>query len=147
MSDQEGISQDQTVDPGIDRRLATGNLLQRLQGIGECSRLLELIRSADLSYILERSALQTLFAPTNEALKDAAIEGDNSEDFLLKHLAKGGIMTYDLRTNKKVTTLAGQTLPVKLAGKETQIGESVLTMPNLPCTNGVLHVVDHSFSS
>ncbi len=145
MSDQEGISQDQAVDPGIDVKLATGNLWQRLQGIEECSRLQELVRSADLSYILERSALQTLFAPTNEALNGVSLK-DDTEDFLLKHMARGGIMTYDLRANGKMTTLAGESLPVKLSGNEIQIGEAVLLTSDLPCTNGVLHVVNHDFA-
>jgi uncharacterized surface protein with fasciclin (FAS1) repeats len=147
MSDQEGISQDQTVDPGIDAKLATGNLWQRLQNIDQCSRLLALVRSADLTYVLERSALQTLFAPTDDALKEIAIKGENAEEFLLKHLARGGIMSYDLRASGKVNTVAGQSLPVKVSGREIQVGSSVLLIPDVPCTNGVLHVVNRSFAT
>lgn len=147
MSNQEGISLDQTVDPGIDEKLATGSLLKRLEGVEECSRFLSFIRSADLSYVLERSNFQTLFAPVNDALQSPQPDGDDQEAMLSEYLAPGAIKTYDLRTSRKLKTLAGRTLPVRETPEGMRVGDALITRPDVTCTNGVLHVVDGAFSS
>jgi uncharacterized surface protein with fasciclin (FAS1) repeats len=147
MSNQEGISLDQTVDPGIDEKLTTGSLLQKLEGLDECSRFLAFIRSADLGYVLERSNFQTLFAPVNGALQTAQLDGEDQEAILSEYLARGAIKTYDLRASGTLKDLAGHALPVRVTPEGMRVGDALITRPDVTCTNGVLHVIDRVFST
>jgi hypothetical protein len=70
MPGQQGTSQDQSVDPGIDRKLQTATIGEALANIEECSAFRQLIQDADLDYVLRRSGLRTLLAPRNDALKN-----------------------------------------------------------------------------
>lgn len=140
MASQEGINQDQTVDPGIDARLQTRNIAERLATLEECSTLARLVREADLEYILRRSGLRTLLAPRNEALPN--LPPEQVEEFLERHLLQGGQETFDLRRCREVKTVAGTVLPITQENGNIRIGNALITRSDIPCTNGVIQVVD-----
>jgi uncharacterized surface protein with fasciclin (FAS1) repeats len=140
MASQEGISQDQTVDPGIDERLETRSIGATLSRIEQCSKLLELVKGAELEYLLDRSGLRTLFAPNNEAL--GASSPSDVEQFLNDHLVRGGFETFDLRRAKQLKTESGRTVPVELRDGLTVVGGASIVRSDVPCTNGVVQVID-----
>ncbi len=140
MASQEGISQDQMVDPGIDKKLKTTTIAETLPRIEECSALRNLVENADLDYLLRRSGLHTLLAPRNQALE--GISPEDAEKFLSAHLLAGGIESFDLRRIKTVKTAAGEALPVKAEDGTFLIGAARIVRSNVPCTNGVIHVID-----
>ena len=144
MASQEGISQDQMVDPGIDERLKTTTIAETLARIEECSALQKLVQDADLEYVLRRSGLHTLLAPRNQALE--GISPEDAEEFLSRHLLAGGIESFDLRRIKNVKTAAGETLPVKAEDGTFRIGEALIVRSDIPCTNGVIHVIDKTLA-
>ena len=140
MASQEGTNQDQTVDPGIDARLQTRNIAEKLATLEECSALVRLVREADAEYMLRRSGLRTLLAPRNEALPH--LTPDKVEEFLERHLLQGGQETFDLRRCREVKTVAGTFLPVAHEKGNVRIGNALITRSDIPCTNGVIQIVD-----
>jgi uncharacterized surface protein with fasciclin (FAS1) repeats len=143
MASQEGISQNQTVDPGIDEKLKTVTIAETLARIEECSKLQKLVRDADLSYMLRRSGLHTLLAPSNEALSAfSPVNSDDAEDFLNHHLLNGGIESFDLRRVKNVKSGAGDLLEIHPESGSFRIGNALIVRSDIPCTNGVVHVID-----
>jgi len=83
MSGQQGTSQDQMVDPGIDYSLSTHNVADTLRNLKECSLLYDLIEAAGLLNELRHSGLRTLLAPRNDAL--AGHTPSDPEAFLNHH--------------------------------------------------------------
>jgi uncharacterized surface protein with fasciclin (FAS1) repeats len=140
MANQDGTNQDQTVDPGIDTRLQTRNIADRLASLEECSTFANLVREADLQYVLRRSGLRTLLAPVNECL--TGIRPDNIEEFLERHLLPGGQETFDLRRCREIKTIAGTVLPVRPENGSIRIGNALITRSDIPCTNGVIQIID-----
>lgn len=141
MASQEGTSLDQTVDPGIDTRLETRSIAGTLTRLENCSKLIELLRNADLLYVLERSGLQTLFAPNDQALENAS--PSDPEAFLNNHLLRGEFKTFDLRPMKQVKSAGGQVIPIETRDGQQRIGPAGIVKSDIPCTNGVIHVIDH----
>ena len=140
MASQEGRNQDQTVTLDVDQRLQTQSMFESLGRLAECSALCKLIESADLAYSLRRSGLRTLFAPSNEAL--AGHTPEDLDAFLSAHTANGAMELSDLRRTPTVKTLAGNTLAVKATNGSFQIGNATVARADVPCTNGVIHVIN-----
>jgi transforming growth factor-beta-induced protein len=140
MASQEGTNQDQTVDSEIDTRLQTRNIADSLATLEECSTLSKLVREADAEYVLRRSGLRTLLAPNNESLKD--FHPENLEEFLERHLLPGGQETFDLRRCREIKTVSGTVLAVRQENSSIRIGNALITRSDIPCTNGVIQVVD-----
>lgn len=145
MASQEGINQDQTVDSGVDARLQTRDIAEKLATLPECSALLDLVRAGDAEYLLRRSGLRTLLAPRNEALKE--VRPEDVEEFLERHLLPGGQETFDLRRCQQIKNVAGTVLPVKQDNGSIRIGNAMITRSDIPCTNGVIQIVDSVISA
>jgi uncharacterized surface protein with fasciclin (FAS1) repeats len=145
MASQEGINQDQTIDAGIDARLQTRDIADKLATLTECSQFSSLIREADAEYLLRRSGLRTLLAPTNEALKD--FRPADVEAFLEQHLLPGGQETFDLRRCQQIKNIAGTVLAVKQENGNIRIGNARIVRSDIPCTNGVIQIVDSPVSA
>lgn len=140
MASQEGISQDQMVDPGLDEKLKTHSIGDTLPRVEECARLAALVEEAGAAYLLNRSGMHTLFAPV-----DAAMEGVSAQEieaFLTRHLLAGGSEVSDLRLCEQAKTQSGETLQVKREDDGVAVGEARLVRSDIPCTNGFIHVVD-----
>ena len=140
MASQEGSNQDQTLDAGIDARLQTRNIAERLATLEECSTLARLVREADVEYMLRRSGLRTLLAPRNETLQN--LRPEEVEAFLERHLLQGAQETFDLRRCREVKTIGGTVLPVTQENGNVRIGNAQITRSDIPCTNGVIQIVD-----
>lgn len=143
MASQEGINQDQTVDPGVDEKLKTVTIAETLPRLPECSSLYAIIRDADLEYRLRRSGLHTLFAPDNAALEGLELaDPDAVEEFLSRHLLAGGFESFDLRRTKTVKTVAGHSFEVHPENGSFRIANARIVRSDIPCTNGVVQIID-----
>jgi uncharacterized surface protein with fasciclin (FAS1) repeats len=140
MPGQQGTSQDQSVDAGIDRKLQTTTIGETLANIEECSAFRKLVQDADLDYVLRRSGLRTLLAPRNDALTNFST--DETQEFLNQHLLSGAMESFDLERRQNVKTIAGHVLPVEPEDGTVRIGKAAIVKSDIPCTNGVIHVVD-----
>lgn len=144
MASQEGISQDQTVDTGVDDKLQTHDMAGTLARLKECSLFYEVVEKAGLHGALGRSGLYTLFAPSNAAIGNHP-PGDPLQ-FLEQHMLSGSMRSEDLRGLQYVKTTAGTTSPVSLHGTIIHVGNATIQRADIPCTNGVLHVVSASLA-
>jgi len=143
VADNEGINQNQTVNPGIDQRLQTKLIAETIGELEGCQSFAQWVRSNDLQYILRRSGLHTLFVP-----KDQVFRGPSSGDpeaFLNRHLLSGAAESFDLSRCDRVKSASGETLPVSEGGM--RIGSARIIRANVPCTNGVIHIVDAELQS
>jgi uncharacterized surface protein with fasciclin (FAS1) repeats len=140
MPGQQGTSQDQSIDPGIERKLQTTTIAETLAHIEECSGFRQVIEDADLGYVLRRSGLRTLLAPRNDALINLSL--DQPEEFLNQHLLSGAMESLDLERCQNVKTMAGQVLPIETNNGSVRIGKAAIVKSGIPCTNGVIHVID-----
>src|SRR5436305_10354361 len=91
VADNEGINQDQTVSSGTDRRLQTKLISDTIHELGACEAFANWVRQQELEYVLRRSGLRTLFAPTDQAFRPPA-SGD-PEEYLNRHLLTGASET------------------------------------------------------
>lgn len=144
MASQEGISQNQTVDAGIDDKLQTHDMAGSLARLKECSLFYEIVEKAGLHGTLGRSGLYTLFAPSNAVIGNHP-PGDPLR-FLEQHMLSGAMRSEDLRGLQSVKTTAGTTLPVSFHGTAMHIGNATVQRADIPCTNGVLHIVSASLA-
>jgi uncharacterized surface protein with fasciclin (FAS1) repeats len=128
------------VDDGIDHRLETRDLDETLAGIQQCSLFYRVIHDADLDYMLRRSGLHMLLAPTDEAM--ANVTPVDMEAFLSRHIFQGGMESFDLRRCQKVKSLSGDIFPVEVHDGSIRIANANLLRTDIACTNGVIHTVD-----
>ena len=100
----------------------------------------EALQSSDLGSRLSGSDFLTVFAPSDEFIRD-----DNDDvDFVMRHLVPGfPRRRIDLATGEtRLVTLGGGDLVVTKAGARLTVGESEVTRPDIIATNGVLHVIN-----
>jgi len=138
VADNEGINQNQTVEPGIDRRLQTKLIGETIDAMEECRSFAKWVRDNGLEYVLRRSGLRTLFVPADQGFQ-APVSGD-PEKFLNRHLLSGAAETFDLSRCHQVKSLAGVPLQVSEGGM--RVGGARILRGNVPCTNGVIHLMD-----
>lgn len=142
MSNQEGISLDQMVNPGIDEKLATTGMLETLAELDDCSTLLDLIHSAGLGWMVDRVDLQTFFVPVNNALTGFDKSAGSVENLLSQQMMNGAARSEDLRQQPNITVMSGDRLPIHSDDRGLRIGEARIIRADVACTNGVIHIVD-----
>ncbi len=119
--------------------------------------LVAAVKAAGLVDTLNGPGPFTVFAPTNEAFDklppgtvDTLVKPEN-KDTLVKiltyHVVPGKLTASDLKDGQVLTTVQGETLTVsKKMGHVTLTdskgGQSMVTIPNVMQSNGVIHVVD-----
>ncbi|WP_306639515.1 fasciclin domain-containing protein [Sanyastnella coralliicola] len=106
--------------------------------------------AAELDDDLSGEGPFTVFAPTDaafEALPDGALDGLLADptgalaDVLLYHVHGGDLESTDLMEGA-LSTLLGEDVTVSFDGMMVMINDAVVTIANLPATNGVVHVID-----
>ncbi|MBD89353.1 MAG: DUF4856 domain-containing protein [Deltaproteobacteria bacterium] len=116
------------------------------------STLLTAVELAGLSETLNSEGTYTVFAPTNDAFgtldEDTLNAALADPDGLLKavvlyHTLGTVEMSTDVAAATSLTTLNGADIAVSLDGDAVKLNGTVgLTMIDLECTNGVIHVID-----
>lgn len=104
-----------------------------------------------LDAALASAGTYTLFAPTDAAF-DALPAGvlDNLlsdpsgalSDVLLYHVLASTVMSGDLMDGMMATTLQGQDITVTISNGMVFINDAMVTLADIPATNGVVHVID-----
>merc|ERR1712086_827461 len=91
----------------------------------------------------------TVFAPTNEAFDalQALPTGEALKDVLLAHVHSGAAFSTDLSDGQVVATLFGDGITVHIADGVVTLTSTggvtaTVTIPNVACTNGVVHIID-----
>lgn len=130
----------------------------------QLSTLVRFVKTAKLVDTLNSGGPFTVFAPTNAAFEglakdphdpksvkaalDALDKNPKLADVLTYHVVKGNLIDTDLTNGRKLKTVQGQTLTVKVSGKKVQLvtdsGSPIATVikSNVSARNGIVHVID-----
>jgi uncharacterized surface protein with fasciclin (FAS1) repeats len=137
VANNEGLNQDQMVEPSVDQRLQTRLIAETIDDLDGCQSFARWVRETGLEYILRRGGLHTLFAPSDEAFRAPA--SGAPEEFINRYLLSGAWKSFDLSRCNRVKAASGETLSVSEAGM--RIGNARIIRADVPCTNGVVHIV------
>ena len=128
-------------------------IVERALSTPELSTLVSLVKMADLVTTLSGTGPFTVFAPTNAAFnalspaRRASLLAPENRTQLVRvlrnHVVSGVARSTDLATMRRIRTLQGHDLSIASGcSKETFVANARVVMADLPCANGVVHVVD-----
>jgi uncharacterized surface protein with fasciclin (FAS1) repeats len=112
--------------------------------------LVAALEKANLTTTLKGEGPFTVFAPTDEAFAEAGINLDDYNtdekiaalaDILLMHVVSGKVMSSDLTDGMEATALSGDVLTFTV-GSTVSANDAVVTIADVPVSNGVIHVID-----
>ena len=151
------MSGDKTVMVGGAPMYRTKNIVENAVNSKDHTTLVAAVKAAGLVDTLASKGPFTVFAPTNAAFGklpagtvDTLVKPENKATLtkiLTYHVVPGKLAAADLTDGKKLKTVEGEMLTVKLDGKKVWIvdakgGTSAVTIPDVNQSNGVIHVVD-----
>jgi len=130
----------------------SGNIAETASGNEDLSTLVTALKAADLVDTFTGTDLYTVFAPTNEAftalgdIVTCLLLPENKEaltSILTYHVVKGYDLSTDITDGLEVDTLDDTEKLTFSTTKGVMInGEATVTIPDVYCTNGVVHVID-----
>jgi uncharacterized surface protein with fasciclin (FAS1) repeats len=151
------MSGEKTVMVGGAAMFPSKNIIQNAVNSKDHTTLVAAVKAAGLVDTLEGKGPFTVFAPTNAAFGklpagtvDTLVKPENKATLtkiLTYHVVPGRIEESSLTDGKKLTTVEGEVLTVKHQDGKVWIvdakgGTSMVTIPNVNQSNGVIHVVD-----
>ncbi len=112
--------------------------------------------SVDVASLLGGSTILTVFAPTNQAFRDAGFSSINDimnadpnalVSILTYHVLPGRVFSSDLTEGAQPVTLSGQSVAISLTGGPTVKGKNnsqaaKIVGTNTVASNGVVHLID-----
>jgi len=112
--------------------------------------LVTAVKAAGLVEALKSEGPFTVFAPTDEAFGKlpkgtvAALLEDKEKltSILTYHVVSGKVMASDVVKIKSAETLNGQEVKVTVKDGNVMIDNALVTMTDIECSNGVIHVID-----
>jgi transforming growth factor-beta-induced protein len=115
------------------------------------STLVTAIQDAGLASTLSGTGPFTIFAPTNTAFSNLPAGVLNYllsnktalTQVLEYHVVSGNLMAAQVVAHTSLTSLQGSSIPVAVNGSTVKVGIATVTTANVPCSNGVIHVIDH----
>jgi uncharacterized surface protein with fasciclin (FAS1) repeats len=145
--DQTPLSQ----ETDVDENLLTRSVFETLTTDKSLDTLTAALDIGGFRALLEAPELVTLFAvPENvldrmvPSLRDAIAESRTADlrRWAGRHIVKGRQLEADLRLVPSVTTIEGEALPVSYSDGHVQVNRFSIVRSDVPCTNGVIHIVD-----
>ena len=130
---------------------AAGNIVAVAKETPELSILVEAVAAAGLVETLEEPGPYTVFAPTNEAFEalggklEELLEPQNKKELteiLTYHVAPGEVSSGELENGQMIETVQGEDLEVAIKGEEVTVNGAKVVMPDVPASNGIVHVID-----
>ena len=116
--------------------------------------LVAAVKAADLVDTLKSEGPFTVFAPTDEAFAklpkgtvEELLKPENKEKLkaiLAYHVVPGKVLAADVvkLDGKKVKTVQGSPLTIKVSGGTVMVGDATVTKTDILTSNGVIHVID-----
>ena len=148
-----------TLKYAVDPRPFMSDIVETAVSAGNFRTLVTAVQAAGLVETLKSPGPFTVFAPTDEAfqkLPPGTVEG------LLKDLPKlKAVLTYHVLAKRvnaadalaltkegevKVPTVQGSPIRVRSEGlvrKHVMVNDATVVTPDVPASNGVIHVIDH----
>ena len=151
------MSGEKTVMVGGAAMFPSKNIVQNAVNSKDHTTLVAAVKAAGLVDTLQSKGPFTVFAPTNAAFGklpagtvDTLVKPENKATLtkiLTYHVVPGKLEAASLTDGKKLKTVEGEELTVKLKDGKVWIvdakgGTSMVTIANVNQSNGVIHVVD-----
>lgn len=106
----------------------------------------------DLDKVLKGAGPYTVFAPTDNAFKK--IPGDDVQSLFANKKKTKQVLQYciidkakldskALRAMKSVKTMEGHDLAITDRDGDLYVGQALVIVSDIPCSNGVIHAIDH----
>jgi len=119
-------------------------------GAGSFKTLVAAVQAAGLVEVLKRPGPLTVLAPTDEAFAkipkadlDALMKDKAKLSAVLQyHVLTGNVNSADLKMMKDFGTAQGQRIQISAAGGSLKINNATVVKPDVPASNGVIHVID-----
>jgi uncharacterized surface protein with fasciclin (FAS1) repeats len=128
------------------------DIVDTAAGAGSFTTLVAAVKAADLVDTLKGPGPFTVFAPTDDAFAklpkgalDDLLKPENKAKLtaiLTYHVVPGKVMAKDVVKMKSAKTVNGQTLPIRVKGKNVMVGKAKVVKTDIVCSNGVIHVID-----
>jgi uncharacterized surface protein with fasciclin (FAS1) repeats len=117
---------------------------------GSFKTLVAAVQAAGLVEVLKRPGPLTVLAPTDEAFAripkadlDALMKDKAKLSAVLQyHVLTGNVSAADLKMMKDFGTAQGQRIQMSSAGGTLKINNATVVKPDVPASNGVIHVID-----
>src|SRR5437764_5116792 len=151
------LSGEKTVMVGGAAMFPSKNIVQNAVNSKDHTTLVAAVKAAGLVNTLESKGPFTVFAPTNAAFGklpagtvDNLVKPENKatlSKILTYHVVAGKLAASDLTEGKQLKTVEGEQLTIKKSDGKVMIidskgNSSIVTIPNVNQSNGVIHVVD-----
>ena len=151
------LSGEKTVMVGGAAMFPSKNIVENAVNSKDHTTLVAAVKAAGLVDTLQSKGPFTVFAPTNAAFGklpagtvDTLVKPENKTTLtkiLTYHVVSGKLEAASLTEGKKLKTVEGEELTVKLKDGKVWIvdakgGASMVTIANVNQSNGVIHVVD-----
>jgi transforming growth factor-beta-induced protein len=129
---------------------APKDIVDTAASAGAFSTLLAAAKAAGLVETLKGPGPLTVFAPTDEAfrkLPPGTVEGLLKDpaalrDVLTYHVVSGRVPASAVASAPFLETVQGQSVRVRVEGPIVRIDEARVLTPDVPASNGVIHVID-----
>lgn len=117
---------------------------------GNFTTLVSALTEADLVSTLRGTGPFTVFAPTDAAfakidatvLSDLVADKPNLTKVLTFHVVSGKYMAADVVGMTELTSVEGSDLVIDVSGSTVKIDVAEITITDIECSNGVIHVID-----
>ena len=133
-------------------RAAEKNLVETAVAAGSFKTLAAALQAADLVDALQGKGPFTVFAPSDDAFAklpagtvETLLKPENKQklvDILTYHVVPGKVMAADVVKLDAATTANGQDVSIKVDDGTVMIDGATVTMTDIECSNGVIHVID-----
>ncbi|MFZ5731652.1 MAG: fasciclin domain-containing protein [Pseudomonadota bacterium] len=148
---------EKTVMVGGAPMFPSKNIVENAVNSKDHTTLVAAVKAAGLVETLQSKGPFTVFAPTNAAFGklpagtvDNLVKPENKATLtkiLTYHVVPARLNAAQLKDGQKLKTVAGEELSVSVAGGKVTItdakgGKSIVTIPDVNQSNGVIHVVD-----
>lgn len=142
-----------TIPPATPGAEVNEDIIEVVQANPSLKTLSNLLNEADLKSKLDGAGPYTLFAPSDQAFeavpevtKQRLLKPENREllrQVLTYHVVSGAITANQLKS-QEVNTLANNPLNIQVdqATNQVRVNDARVTQPDIPASNGVIHVVD-----
>ena len=135
-----------------DKPVADRNIVDTAAANGSFKIFGQALKNSGVADSLKGKGPFTLFAPTDQAFGkltpgqlDAWLKPENKEELasvMRYHVLDGHSNAIALGQLKQAKTQQGQSIGIAIQDGKISVGEAELTVPDLACSNGVVHGID-----
>jgi uncharacterized surface protein with fasciclin (FAS1) repeats len=129
---------------------AKGDIIEVATAAGSFTTLAKAIEAAGLAETLKGEGPFTVFAPTDSAfarLPEGTLDSllndkEKLAAILTYHVVSGRVSSADAAKLSMAKTINGQELKIVVTDDQVMVGNATVTHPDIPASNGVIHVID-----